>query len=232
MRQRMPHLPEGLRGDAESRRPIGSGRPDGQEPINGTNKRSSVTVKFDIVPRQALTPADFKALGRAIRRWLRLHAKQQGSVHWYDTDGLSDLSKGNPVRSPLGEETAEAFAPGDLTVVGGVGVLDPPETVVSRPICLSLIYRKDCDHRHVMGAVRRALPTELVADVLVEGRSWDDQDHGEWIGRSGEHTSELQSRREIVCRLLLEKKKKKKKKKEKKEETKKKKKKEKRKKKK
>ena len=29
-----------------------------------------------------------------------------------------------------------------------------------------------------------------------------------WIGRSEEHTSELQSRRNLVCRLLLEKKKK------------------------
>src|SRR5438874_6469343 len=29
-----------------------------------------------------------------------------------------------------------------------------------------------------------------------------------WMGRSEEHTSELQSRRDLVCRLLLEKKKK------------------------
>src|SRR5688572_32303237 len=34
-----------------------------------------------------------------------------------------------------------------------------------------------------------------------------------WIGRSEEHTSELQSQSNLVCRLLLEKKKKKKKKK-------------------
>src|SRR5690349_24073064 len=32
--------------------------------------------------------------------------------------------------------------------------------------------------------------------------------HGDWV-RSEEHTSELQSRRDLVCRLLLEKKKKK-----------------------
>src|SRR5690349_24207508 len=39
--------------------------------------------------------------------------------------------------------------------------------------------------------------------------------HREWLeeARSEEHTSELQSRRDLVCRLLLEKKKKKKKKK-------------------
>src|SRR5690349_24208363 len=37
-------------------------------------------------------------------------------------------------------------------------------------------------------------------------------DHRRWCERSEEHTSELQSRRDLVCRLLLEKKKKKKKK--------------------
>src|SRR5690349_24169593 len=35
----------------------------------------------------------------------------------------------------------------------------------------------------------------------------------QWLDRSEEHTSELQSRRDLVCRLLLEKKKKKKKRK-------------------
>src|SRR5690349_23413692 len=33
-------------------------------------------------------------------------------------------------------------------------------------------------------------------------------DRGPWVARSEEHTSELQSRRDLVCRLLLEKKKK------------------------
>src|SRR5438874_7402538 len=33
--------------------------------------------------------------------------------------------------------------------------------------------------------------------------------HATWLARSEEHTSELQSRRDLVCRLLLEKKKKK-----------------------
>jgi hypothetical protein len=153
-----------------------------------------VTVNFDIVPRQALTPADFKALGRAIRRWLRLHAKQQGSVRWYDTDGLSDLLKGAPVRSLHPDEADSPFAPALVVSAavggfalgspapGGVALFDQAEPEAPRPICLSLIYNKDCDHRHVMGAVRRALPVELVADVLIEGRSWDDQCHGEWIG--------------------------------------------------
>ena len=155
-----------------------------------------MTVNFDIVPRQALMPADFKALGRAIRRWLRLHAKQQGSVRWYDTDGLSDLLKGSPVRSLLPEDgespvalaTALAASPGmgspalETPALGSVALLDQPEPEAPRPICLSLIYNKDCDHRHVMAAVRRALPNELVADVLIEGLSWDDHGHGEWIG--------------------------------------------------
>src|SRR5690349_23972019 len=49
-------------------------------------------------------------------------------------------------------------------------------------------------------------------DLLVEAR--EQRQHAEQQeDRSEEHTSELQSRRDLVCRLLLEKKKKKKKKK-------------------
>lgn len=141
-----------------------------------------MTVNFDIVPRQALTSADFKALGRTIRRWLRLHAKQQGSVRWYDADALAELLKGVSPRRESFESATSGFEPfaGGVAAAESVAVLEEPS--VSRPICLSLIYNKDCDHRHVMAAVRRALPIELVADVVVEGRSWDDQSHGEWIG--------------------------------------------------
>lgn len=143
-----------------------------------------MTVNFDIYPRQALTPADFKALGRTIRRWLRLHAKQQGSVRWYDADALQGLLKGIPPR-PLPSEDAmgaESRAGEELGAgASAVAVLEATETS-TRPFCLSLIYNKDCDHRHVMASVRRALSTDLVADVLIEGRSWDDQSHGEWIG--------------------------------------------------
>src|SRR5690349_23059832 len=37
---------------------------------------------------------------------------------------------------------------------------------------------------------------------------WESRGRGDKRGRSEEHTSELQSRRDLVCRLLLEKKKK------------------------
>lgn len=143
-----------------------------------------MTVNFDIYPRQALTPADFKALGRTIRRWLRLHAKQQGSVRWYDADALEGLLKGVPPRPIPSEEAmgSDASAGEGLgTETSNVAVLEATETI-PRPFCLSLIYNKDCDHRHVMASVRRALSTDLVADVLIEGHSWDDQSQGEWIG--------------------------------------------------
>jgi hypothetical protein len=144
-----------------------------------------VTVNFDIVPRQALTPADFKSLGRTIRRWLRLHAKQQGTVRWYDADALEGLLKGVPPQPSVAEDASSSFEPpadGLAVEAASVAVLEHTEASAPRPICLSLIYNKDCDHRHVMASVRRALATELVADVLIEGRSWDDQGHGEWIG--------------------------------------------------
>src|SRR5690349_6451381 len=46
--------------------------------------------------------------------------------------------------------------------------------------------------------------------VAVHGAGIADDDPGDGRTRSEEHTSELQSRRDLVCRLLLEKKKKKK----------------------
>src|SRR5438874_9287711 len=45
------------------------------------------------------------------------------------------------------------------------------------------------------------LPPGLKAAYRPLNNSW-----AWWVGRSEEHTSELQSRRDLVCRLLLEKK--------------------------
>src|SRR3712207_7379038 len=58
-----------------------------------------------------------------------------------------------------------------------------------------------------------ALLGELVGQSAAAGTGADDDDHRvvvavEGCGRSEEHTSELQSRQYLVCRLLLEKKKK------------------------
>src|SRR5256712_9427151 len=46
----------------------------------------------------------------------------------------------------------------------------------------------------------------LLQDLIYQGGV--DQSHIKWVKRSEEHTSELQSRSDLVCRLLLEKKKK------------------------
>lgn len=136
-----------------------------------------MTVNFDIYPRQALTPADFKALGRSIRRWLRLHAKQQGSVHWYDSDSLDELLKGRP---PLAvrDDTQQTTVVRKAGTFGGqvssnTAVLDATDSVPP-PFCMSLVYNKIIENRQVMANVRRALSAELAAEVLVNGQSWDD----------------------------------------------------------
>jgi hypothetical protein len=136
-----------------------------------------VTVNFDIRPRQAMAPSDFKALGRSIRRWLRLHAKQQGSVHWYDNDSLAELLRGRPpLAVPTGEDRAVSTASiGAGSIGGGVsGVAMLEQVEAPPPICLSLVYNKIIDDRQIFANVRRALSPELVADVLVNGQSWDD----------------------------------------------------------
>ena len=137
-----------------------------------------MTVNFDIHPRQALAPSDFKALGRSIRRWLRLHAKQQGSIHWYDSDSLDDLLRGAPPRSvDCDRDQADHLVAGSTTLEGEetashVAILEQIEA--PPPICLSLVYNKIIDDRQILASVRRALSTELVADVLINGQSWDD----------------------------------------------------------
>lgn len=136
-----------------------------------------MTVNFDIHPRQALTPADFKALGRSIRRWLRLHAKQQGSVHWYDSDSLDELLKGRPPLAVRGEtrEISNIHVAGEFNGQrsSNTAVLDAIDAVPA-PFCMSLVYNKIIEDRQVMANVRRALSIELAADVLVNGQSWDD----------------------------------------------------------
>src|SRR5690349_22314948 len=62
------------------------------------------------------------------------------------------------------------------------------------------------DRPRVLGAERERARVQRVLDRLQRAR-----DHRDELAleRSEEHTSELQSRRDLVCRLLLEKKKKK-----------------------
>src|SRR5438034_7025045 len=53
--------------------------------------------------------------------------------------------------------------------------------------------------------IRPTQGTILLA--LKSKENWSMADLSDWLGRSEEHTSELQSHSELVCRLLLEKKK-------------------------
>src|SRR5688572_32285292 len=55
---------------------------------------------------------------------------------------------------------------------------------------------------HIWGTLRKTMPVDDLLEVCV----------GDTLDRSEEHTSELQSQSNLVCRLLLEKKKQKKKK--------------------
>src|SRR3989442_11559621 len=52
----------------------------------------------------------------------------------------------------------------------------------------------------------RRVPRAQNVDGIVR-HVWRRRDFGQWPARSEEHTSELQSRPHLVCRLLLEKKK-------------------------
>src|SRR5437667_2112265 len=68
------------------------------------------------------------------------------------------------------------------------------------------LFRSVADAVHV-GMFHR--PQHALRRVLVEARVHRQEPDGARAGRSEEHTSELQSHHDLVCRLLLEKKKKK-----------------------
>src|SRR5690349_23184671 len=83
------------------------------------------------------------------------------------------------------------------------------------------LFRSLDEHARLLDVAERALQTRtprliLLSGLTGSGKSWLAQRLGDaleavWISsdveRSEEHTSELQSRRDLVCRLLLEKKK-------------------------
>src|SRR3712207_8661948 len=72
---------------------------------------------------------------------------------------------------------------------------------IERPACLLLLPVHSCTARQ--SPPRRLRP---MASARIEGKEGGLL-MSRWIGRSEEHTSELQSRQYLVCRLLLEKKK-------------------------
>lgn len=134
-----------------------------------------MATDFDIFPRQALTPRDFKALGRAIRRWLDRCQKANDGVRWYDEESLEHLLKGEPPRA-----LESAVGAGAVAAVAGVdaqGSAGTTNEFVSRPsdwiIQLRLLCKGDT-RRQIVADARRALPEELVADVLIDGRSWEE----------------------------------------------------------
>src|SRR3712207_9528014 len=65
----------------------------------------------------------------------------------------------------------------------------------------------DLEHEHASVAVERDLRRLLDCGVGQDGVQLEAGRQPELFGRSEEHTSELQSRQYLVCRLLLEKKK-------------------------
>src|SRR2546421_8889209 len=90
--------------------------------------------------------------------------------------------------------------------------LFPYTTLFRSPTVTAAQYTVDAAQAAVKAAEGSLYPT-ITLESSVQ-RRWDvqpgvsDQMTGTVLGRSEEHTSELQSRSDLVCRLLLEKKKK------------------------
>src|SRR5437870_8265933 len=83
-------------------------------------------------------------------------------------------------------------------------LLPPPNSTL---FPYTTLFRSDLDEVAVLDQQRAvAVELDLVEPVVPVGKLWHEtRGHG-WEERSEEHTSELQSRGHLVCRLLLEKK--------------------------
>src|SRR3712207_8132196 len=73
-------------------------------------------------------------------------------------------------------------------------------------VCRIVTERFDRGDSHVIGVVSEGATPKPGTMPLRDG-GLDEYGHRRFTGRSEEHTSELQSRQYLVCRLLLEKKK-------------------------
>ena len=94
----------------------------------------------------------------------------------------------------------------DIERCGAVGARNREQIISAMLDEARSAYRKHKDERK--------LSVQTVADKFKASQAVQDDIHApggdlkiKFIGRSEEHTSELQSRRNLVCRLLLEKKK-------------------------
>src|SRR5690625_214138 len=111
------------------------------------------------------------------------------------------------ITNPEGNRTTPsviAFKDGERQVgeVAKRQAITNPNTVQSIKRHMGTDYKVDIDDK-------KYSPQEISAILLQHLKSYAEDYIGE-ISRSEEHTSELQSRGHLVCRLLLEKKKKKK----------------------
>lgn len=136
-----------------------------------------MATDFDVFPRQALMPRDFKALGRAIRRWLDRCQKANDGVRWYDEESLEQLLKGEPPRAVASAAVAAGAvaSAGDLPQEPSVPTIgsDVPAHPSDWVIQLRLVCKAGT-RRQMIADVRRALPADLVADVLIDGHSWEE----------------------------------------------------------
>src|SRR3989449_7759680 len=110
--------------------------------------------------------------------------------------GLPETASAHPLEGPPHQDAPEADLPppiADRDPDGShvTGLREPPAVTVRRADRLSVRVGDEEDRSH---AVERSEPLSLLVEVRTD--------------RSEEHTSELQSRLHLVCRLLLEKKKK------------------------
>lgn len=136
---------------------------------------------FEIIPRSNLSPAGLQALGKAIRLWLRHHAKHGAGVSKDRDGGLVDLLEGRPLISRLRRRIAQVKESQRLRGLPEHAskkdirqwLTEQGDDPARRTIRVELFYLHD-DRRRLIEIARERIPAELVDDLLVNGLSWRD----------------------------------------------------------
>ena len=108
----------------------------------------------------------------------------------------------------LGKSIAICFQTKDVDLTKDVEMIISVANVARREGILALEETvKDMDDAFLKKGIMLIIDgsdAELVRSIMEAEMSFIAERHGSWQSRSEEHTSELQSRSDIVCRLLLE----------------------------
>jgi hypothetical protein len=149
-----------------------------------------MAIDCEVIPRPGATPDELKSLGSAVLRWYVRECRGEGIAHSVDTEALIELLNGRlpAARVPKPSPAYVSSGAPETEVHAGSGLngyelrrpnveqLREALATARRPAALLCVRERNYDRARIIASLRESIPAELVADVRVDGRSWDVED--------------------------------------------------------